>query len=184
MSQLVLQYHNKYRLTHAHRSKGPLAWALSILDGTRYDEDSDIIALFLFSLQAKEDHDQGLPLQSGDYFWTEVFLCRQLAATAGWKTLSKKAKCKQMFRHAVEELKNARRKLRQVTLAWTPGSGIEKGPAVAAAEIDFPEESLLGKLAIAAGIRNETFLDPIIIETESSEALRFMARTGAGLAQG
>ena len=45
MSQLVLQYHNKYRLTHAHRSKGPLAMVLGILDGARYDEDSDMIAL-------------------------------------------------------------------------------------------------------------------------------------------
>ena len=183
MSELILQYQDRYRLTHAHRSKGPLTFILSILDGTRLDEDSNMIALFFFSLQAKEDHDQGLPLHSDDYFWTEVFLCRQLAATAGWKTLSKKAKCKQMFRHAVEELKSARRKLRQVTLAWTPGSGIEKGPAVAAAEIDFPEESIVGKLAIAAGIREETILDPIIIEAESSEALRFLARTGAGLSQ-
>ena len=52
-----------------------------------------------------------------------------------------------------------------------------------AAEIDFPEESIVGKLAIATGIREETFLDPIIIEAESSEALRFLARTGAGLSQ-
>ena len=182
MSQLVLQYHNKYRLTHAHRSKGPLAMALSILDGTRYDEDSDMIALFLFSLQAKEDYDQGKPLLSDDYFWIEIFLCRQLAETDGWKKVSKKDKRKLMFQHAVDELKSARRKLRQATLAWTPGSGIEEGPdPQALAEIDFPDESLPGKLAIALGMREEKFLEPIIIETESSDALRFLAREGAGL---
>ena len=91
MSQLVLQYHNKYRLTHAHRSKGPLAMALNILDGTRYDEDSDMIALFFFSLQSKEDYDQGLTPSSDECFWTEVFLSQQLAETDGWKKLRKKA---------------------------------------------------------------------------------------------
>ena len=181
MSQLVLQYHNKYRLTHAHRSKGPLAIALGILDGARYDEDSDMIALFLFSLQSKEDHDQGVPLASDDYFWTEVFLCRQLAQCDGWKKLNKKAKLKLMFHHAVETLKEARRKLRQVTLAWTPGSGIEDGPAVSPADIEFPDASLPGRLLIAAGLRQEKFLEPVIIESESTDALRFLARTGAGL---
>ena len=163
MSQLVLQYQDRYRLTHAHRSKGPLAFLLSILDGTRYDEDSDMIALFFFSLQSKEDYDQGLAPDSADCFWTEVFLSRQLAETDGWKKLGKKAKLKVMFHHAVESLKEARRKLRQVTLHWTPGSGMEKGPAVDPSEIDFPG------------------MEPIIVDFEPSDDSRFLARTGAGL---
>lgn len=163
MSQLVLQYHKKYRLTHAHRSKGLLTMVLSILDGARFDEDFDMIAMFLFSLQSKEDYDQGKSLGSKECFWTEVLLSRQLAETDGWKKLGKKAKIKVMFHHAVENLKDARRKLRQVTLAWTPGTGIEKGPAVAPAEIDFPR------------------MEPVIIETETPNAARFQARSGAGL---
>ena len=163
MSELILQYQDRYRLTHAHRSKGPLTFLLSILDGTRYDEDSDMIALFFFSLQSKEDYDQGLTPDSNDCFWTEVFLSRQLAETDGWKKLRKKAKLKAMFHHAVKNLSAAKRKLRQVNLAWTPGTGIEKGPAAAEDGIDFPQ------------------LEPVVIGTETEDALRFQARAGAGL---
>ena len=163
MSQLVLQYEDMYRLTHAHRSKGLLGTILSVLDGARYDDEFDMIVMFFFSLQSKEDHDRGEPLGSDECFWTEVLLSRQLAETDGWKKLRKKAKIKLLFHHAVENLKDARRKLRQVTLAWTPGSGIEKGPAVDPSEIDFPG------------------MEPVIIESESNDALRFQARTGAGL---
>ena len=163
MSQFVLQYHDRYRLTHAHRSKGLLGMALSVLDGTRYDEDADMIAMFLFSLQSKEDYDQGILPGDDNYFWTEVSLSRQLAGTHCWKKLCKKAKLKVMFHHAVERLKEARRKLRQVTLHWTPGSGMEKGPAVDPSEIDFPG------------------MEPIIVDFEPSDDSRFLARTGAGL---
>lgn len=163
MSQLVLQYEDMYRLTHAHRRKGLLGAVLSVLDGARYDEDYDMIAMFFFSLQSKEDHDQGKSLGSDECFWTEVLLSRQLAETDGWKKLGKKAKLKVMFHHAVESLKEARRKLRQVTLHWTPGSGMEKGPAVDPSEIDFPG------------------MEPIIVDFEPSDDLRFLARTGAGL---
>ncbi len=163
MSQLVLQYQDRYRLTHAHRSKGPLTFLLSILDGTRYDEDSDMIALFFFSLQSKEDYDQGLAPDSSDCFWTEVFLSRQLAETNGWKNLRKKAKLKAMFHRAVKNLRAAKRKLRQVNLAWTPGTGIEKGPAPTEDGIDFPH------------------LEPVVIDPEAEDALRFQARAGAGL---
>ena len=163
MSELVLQYQDRYRLTHAHRSKGPLTFLLSILDGTRYDEDSDMIALFFFSLQSKEDYDQGLTPGADECFWTEVFLSRQLAETDGWKKVRKKAKLKAMFQHAVKNLQTARRKLREVSLAWTPGTGIEKGPAAAEDGIDFPN------------------LEPVVIAPEAEDALRFQARAGAGL---
>ena len=155
MSQLVLQYQDRYRLTHAHRSKGPLAFLLSILDGPRYDEDSDMIALFFFSLQSKEDYDQGLTPDSNDCFWTEVFLSRQLAETDGWKKLGKKAMLKAMFHHAVKSLSAAKRKLRQVNLAWTPGTGIEKGPAAAEDGIYFHH------------------LEQLVIGNEAEDALRF-----------
>ena len=163
MSELVLQYQDRYRLTHAHRSKGPLTFLLSILDGTRYDEDSDMIALFFFSLQSKEDFDQGLTPSSDECFWTEVFLSRQLAETDGWKKLGKKVKLKAMFHHAVKNLQDAKRMLRQVSLAWTPGTGIEKGPVPAEDGIDFPR------------------LEPVLIAPEAEDALRFQARVGAGL---
>lgn len=163
MSELILQYQDRYRLTHAHRSKGPLTWILSILDGTRYDEDSDMIALFFFSLQSKEDFEQGLTPNGKECFWTEVFLSRQLAETDGWKKLGKKAKLKALFHHAVKNLQEAKRMLRQVSLAWTPGTGIEKGPAPAEDGIDFPQ------------------LEPVLIAPETEDALRFQARAGAGL---
>lgn len=163
MSQFVLQYHDRYRLTHAHRSKGLLGMALSVLDGTRYDEDADMIAMFLFSLQSKEDYDQGILPGDDNYFWTEVSLSRQLAGTDGWKKLGKKAKLKAMFHHAVENQQDAGRKLREIDLAWMPGTGIEKGPAAARDGIDFPH------------------LDPVVIDSEAADAHRFEARSGAGL---
>ncbi len=121
MSNQILEYHR-------HRFIRP-------------DKDSDVVALFLFSLTPESHRSAGLPVGQDHAFWTEVRLSRDLAARGGWATLSQKEKAKCMYRFAVERIQERGGKLRDAPMFWTATSVLKDGPPWDPASIDFPPKA-------------------------------------------
>jgi hypothetical protein len=109
----------------------------------RPTDESEIVALFLFSLMPAADRERGLKPTRLQTFWTEASLSRDLAARGRWPSLSKADKLKAMFRFAQERIQEAGRKLRQAPMYWTPRSPLEAGPPWDLARVPFPRPSAM-----------------------------------------
>ena len=125
-------------------------------------DDHDTIAMFNFSLMPDELRKSGKRPEHTDCFWTEVKLDRFLAEQPGWKKLSQGDKVKAMFRYAQEQIQATGRKVRHLEIFWTPQSPRRDGPAYDLASIRFPKAP------------------PVLVERETADAPRFLARKGAG----
>ena len=119
MARMVLQFHD-------WREEAP-------------DDESEVVALFLFSLRAEEDRKAGAKPDHNQTFWTETRLARDLAARGGWPQLSKREKLKAMFRFAQERIQEAGRTLRQAPMFWKPESPLEGGPPWDLSGVPFPK---------------------------------------------
>ena len=119
MSQLALEYHN-------YRELKPT-------------DDSEIVALFLFSLRPEEERRAHLRPTHNQTFWTEVTLSRDLASRGRWPQLSKGEKLKAMFHFAQESITEVGRKLRQAPMFWTPQSRLAGGPPWDLSAVPFPQ---------------------------------------------
>jgi hypothetical protein len=120
-------------------AKGRLVLELHDWKDMGLDDESDIIALFLFTLMPVSERTSGVKPGAAHGFWTEVRLSRDLASRGRWAGLSKKDKLKAMFRFAQERIQEAGRKLRQAPMYWTPMSPLRDGPPWSLAEIAFPK---------------------------------------------
>jgi hypothetical protein len=129
------------------------------------DDDSDLVALFLFSLMPAERRRGGAAPRHEDCFWTEVRLSRFLAEQPGWRSLSQEEKLKAMFQNAVESVKTAGRKLRQAPMFWTATSPLRDGPPWDLAKVEFPRMS------------------PVSVDADAGREVRLAARKAAGLLQ-
>ena len=128
------------------------------------DDDNELVALFHFCLMPEELRKSGKKPEHTDCFWTEVPLQRFLVERPGWQKLAKGDKVKVMFRHAEEQIREAKRKLRQAPLFWTTKSKHRNGPAWDPATIQFPKAPAV-----------------VFDAEEETTAPRFAARKGAGL---
>lgn len=108
MSKLVLEFHDWREM--------------------KADKDSEVVALFLFSLATENDRQAGVRLDQDHAFWTEVRLSRDLARRGRWPQLSKTEKIKAMFRWAQEKIRQRGRKLRQAPMFWTATGSLAEGP--------------------------------------------------------
>lgn len=144
MERLLLEFHGFRRL--------------------RSDDKYDPIVLLHFSLTPESRRAEGLAPRQEDHFWTEARLQRFLAEQPGWKSLSRDDKVKVLFRYAEDEIRAARRKLREVHLFWAPNSSLNGGPPVDPATIPFPKAPAVT-------------IDP----EDPASSRRFHARAGAGL---
>ncbi|HLU47793.1 MAG TPA: hypothetical protein VK116_06905, partial [Planctomycetota bacterium] len=116
-----------------------------------------------FSLTPESRRMEGLAPRPEDMFWTEARFGRSLAEGAGWSSVSDDDKVKILFHYAQEEIRAARRKLRDVHLFWTPTSAYASGPPVDPKSIEFPNAPAV----------------PVDPEDPQSSS-RFRARAGAG----
>ena len=129
------------------------------------DDESDTIALYLFTLMPVSERSSGVRPGAAHSFWTEVRLSRDLASRGRWVGLSKKEKLKAMFRFAQERIQEAGRKLRQAPMYWTTTSPLRDGPPWDLAQVVFPKSP------------------PAIFEpTPPEESPSLLARKAAGLA--
>ena len=108
MSKLVLEFHD---------------WR-----ETKADKDSELVAIFLFSLTTENDRQAGIQLDQEHAFWTEVRLSRDLAGRGRWPQLSKTDRIGAMFRWAQEKIQQRGRKLRQAPMFWTATGSLADGP--------------------------------------------------------
>jgi hypothetical protein len=130
----------------------------------RPDDDNERIALYCFSLMPVNWRQAGDDLSHEDVFWTEVKLPRLIARQPGWAQLSKEDMARAMFQHAVEQIVQAGRKLREAPIIWTPTSKLRNGPPWDLSAIQFPEAP------------------PVTFTArESPDSPRFLARKAAGL---
>ena len=108
MSKLVLEFHD---------------WRLM-----KPDKDSELVAIFLFSLTTAGDHEARVQLDHDHAFWTEVRLSRDLAGRGRWPQLTRDEKIKAMFRWAQERIQQRGQKLRQAPMFWTATGSLANGP--------------------------------------------------------
>ena len=92
------------------------------------DKDSELVAIFLFSLTTENDRQAGVRLDQEHAFWTEVRLSRDLAGRGRWPQISKQDRIRAMFRWAQERIQQRGRKLRQAPMFWTATSSLADGP--------------------------------------------------------
>lgn len=147
MARMVLEFHN---------------WRK-----TKPDDDSELKAIYLFSLRTEAEKQSGVKADHTKTFWTEVRLSRDLSARGRWAGLSPEDKYKAMFRFAQEKIQEVGRKLREAPMFWTTSSPLRDGPPWDLSRVTFPAPS-----AVAFEARSP----------EQSSALQ--ARKAAGLTAG
>ena len=108
MSKMVLEFHDWRKM--------------------KADKDSELVAIFLFSLTTESDRQAGVQLDHDHAFWTEVHLSRDLTCRGRWPQLSKADKIKAMFRWAQEKIQQRGGKLRQAPMFWTATGPLAEGP--------------------------------------------------------
>jgi hypothetical protein len=100
-------------------------------------DENEMTLLLLFSLTSEGEQRPG----NDELFWTEASLSGDLAARGRWSGLPVAEKQKALFRHTVEAIQAAGRKLRQTRLCWFAGNptSLEDGPPWNLAEVQFPK---------------------------------------------
>ena len=109
-------------------------------------DESEIVVLFLFTLQSEDDRKAGIKPNHNQAFWTETTFARDLSGRGAWAKLSRADKLRAMFRYARDCIVDRGEKLRQVHLFWSPLSPLSAGPPwpdTELASMKFPEPSAI-----------------------------------------
>ncbi len=146
MSKLVLEFHDWREM--------------------KSDKESELVAIFLFSLTTENDRQAGVRLGKDHAFWTEVSLSRDLAHRGRWPQISKTDRIRAMFRWAQEKIQQRGNKLRQAPMFWTATGALADGP---------PSDWDLGALKFPKA-------DPVVFETaDEIRVSEAASREAAGL---
>lgn len=105
-------------------------------------DESEIVALFCFSLMDAAERRSGKRPDHTKTFWTETSLSRDLGARGRWASLSKRDKLKAMYLHARSSIVESGRRVRQAPLFWTATSPLREGPPWDLSRATFPKPSV------------------------------------------
>ena len=124
------------------------------------NDDSEIVALLLFTLQPESQRKAGRKRDHNDAFWVETTLSRDLARRGRWAQLAKSEKLKAMFHFAQQRIIIAGRKVREAPMFWTTQSDLRDGPPDSYASSKFPAPNAIvfspgDELAVASAHSRE-----------------------------